>query len=269
MSVQSMAWALAQSDLKDPTARHVLLCLANYANKEGRGAFPSASSLSEDTGLSVRTVKYKLDLLEKEGYIKRGNQAIAAAYIDRQDRRPIVYDMATDRGAPAAPGCERGASEDASGCNPQQSDVQLTTERGAPAAPNPSLNHHLSINNPNTYGASAPAKNRKTKFDPLAAKPGNVSDDAWAEWCQFRREIRKPLTATMCAQQARTLDGHHNPDAVLRQSIGNGWTGIFPDKLAAQPANVHKFPGNSRHSGFDDRDYTKGLTQREDGTYAF
>lgn len=33
--------------------------------------------------------------------------------------------------------------------------------------------------------------------------------------------------------------------------------------------NVRQFPGNSRHSGFDDRDYTKGLTQREDGTYAF
>lgn len=269
MSVQSMTWALAQSDLKDPTARHVLLCLANYANKDGRGAFPSASSLSEDTGLSVRTVKYKLDLLEKEGYIKRGNQAIAAAYIDRQDRRPIVYDMATDRGASAAPGGERGANEDTTGCNPQQSDVQLTTERGAPAAPNPSSNHHLSTNNPKPVGASAPAKPRNAKFEPLTARPENVSADAWAEWCQFRREIRKPLTATMCAQQARALDGHHNPDAVLRQSIGNGWTGIFPDKLAAQPANVHKFPGASRHSGFDDRDYTKGLTQREDGTYAF
>lgn len=34
-------------------------------------------------------------------------------------------------------------------------------------------------------------------------------------------------------------------------------------------SNVKSFPGQSRHSGFDDRDYTKGLTQREDGTYAF
>lgn len=31
--------------------------------------------------------------------------------------------------------------------------------------------------------------------------------------------------------------------------------------------NVHKFP-QSRHAGFADRDYTAGLTQREDGTYA-
>ncbi|MDD2054948.1 phage replication protein [Pseudomonas putida] len=32
-------------------------------------------------------------------------------------------------------------------------------------------------------------------------------------------------------------------------------------------SNVHQFPP-SRHNGFADRDYTAGLTQREDGTYA-
>lgn len=38
---------------------------------------------------------------------------------------------------------------------------------------------------------------------------------------------------------------------------------------APTATNVHKFPGQSRHSGFDNRDYTAGLTEREDGTYAF
>ena len=33
-------------------------------------------------------------------------------------------------------------------------------------------------------------------------------------------------------------------------------------------SNVHQFP-QSRHTGFAERDYTAGLTQREDGTYAF
>lgn len=32
---------------------------------------------------------------------------------------------------------------------------------------------------------------------------------------------------------------------------------------------VHAFPGQSRHTGFADRDYTEGLIEREDGTYAF
>jgi hypothetical protein len=112
-------------------------------------------------------------------------------------------------------------------------------------------------------GAGAPAKSGK--FDPMTAKPDNVSEKAWADWCQHRKEIRKPLTAKSCEQQAKSLVGHASPDQVLAISIANGWTGIFPDKAIG---NVHPFPA-SRHTGFADRDYTAGLIRREDGTYAF
>lgn len=137
-----MTWALAlrKTDLENPAARHVLLCLANYAGSDGRGAFPSANTLSEDTGLSERTVRLKLDELEKGGFIAEGNQAIAAAYIDRRDRRPVVYDLQMKRGANAAPRKERGA-DNRTGCSSQQNGVQENAERGAAAAPNPSLNH--------------------------------------------------------------------------------------------------------------------------------
>jgi hypothetical protein len=112
------------------------------------------------------------------------------------------------------------------------------------------------------HGAGAPAKSGK--FDPLTAKPENVSEKAWADWCQHRKEIRKPLTAKSCEQQAKALLGHAAPDQVLATSISNGWTGIFPDKVAS---NVHPFP-QSRHTGFAERDYHAGLKQREDGSYA-
>ena len=136
-----MAWALqiAKTELTDPTARHVLLCLGNYASADGRGAYPSAKTLSEDTGLSERTIRYKLDALEAGGYIVRGNQALAAVYIERHDRRPVVYDLQLVRGANAAPRSTRGAN-DVTGCNSEQNGVQPETERGAPAAPNTSLN---------------------------------------------------------------------------------------------------------------------------------
>jgi hypothetical protein len=112
-------------------------------------------------------------------------------------------------------------------------------------------------------GADAPAKS--DKFDPLTAKPDNVSEKAWADWCQHRKEIRKPLTAKSCEQQAKALAGHVAPDQVLAISIANGWTGIFPDKSAS---NVHHLP-SSRHTGFDQRDYKAGLTARGDGSYDF
>ena len=139
-----MSWALSlpTESLKDSSARHVLLCLANYAGSNGAGAFPSASTLAQDTGLSERTVRYKLDDLEKVGLIQKGNQAIAAVHIDRHDRRPVVYDLQLSRGANSAPRAKRGA-DDAAGCKSQQNGVQPGTERGAAAAPNPSLNHQV------------------------------------------------------------------------------------------------------------------------------
>ena len=139
-----MSWALSLpiQSLKDPSARHVLLCLANYAGSNGAGAFPSASTLAQDTGLSERTVRYKLNDLEKSGLIQKGNQAIAAVHIDRHDRRPVVYDLQLLRGANSAPRTKRGA-DDATGCNSQQNGVQPTTERGAATAPNTSINHQV------------------------------------------------------------------------------------------------------------------------------
>ena len=136
-----MTWALAipKSELENPAARHVLLCLANYAGSDGRGAFPSAATLSEDTGLSERTIRLKLDELQAAGWIVEGNQAIAAAYIDRRDRRPVVYDLQLKRGASAAPRKERGAAN-RTGCSSQQNGVQENAERGAAAAPNTSIN---------------------------------------------------------------------------------------------------------------------------------
>ena len=137
MSVQAMSWALSLPirSLKDSSARHVLLCLANYAGSSGAGAFPSAKTLTDDTGLSERTVRTKLDLLEELGFIVRGNQALAAVYIDRHDRRPVVYDLMIKRGAVVAP------REDVTGCSLGQNGVQPTTERGAATAPNTSINH--------------------------------------------------------------------------------------------------------------------------------
>jgi len=150
-----MAFALEQQEIKDATARHVLLCLANYADKEGRGAFPSSSSLSQDTGLSLRTIKYKLDYLLEAGMIRLGKQAIAAAYIDRHDRRPVVYDIAMERGA-------NGNKEDATGCKSLQDGVQITTERGAGAAPNPSYNHQVNLED---NAPSAPKQPKVTFAD--------------------------------------------------------------------------------------------------------
>ncbi|MEN5284791.1 helix-turn-helix domain-containing protein [Stenotrophomonas lactitubi] len=135
MSVQAMTWALDQQVATESISRHVLLCLANYADKDGRNAFPSAATLAQDTGLAVRTVRARLAQLLETGVIRKGNQAIVAAYIPAADRRPVCYDLVMERGACGAPReGERGARHDTNG-------VHATTARGARGAANPSYNH--------------------------------------------------------------------------------------------------------------------------------
>ncbi|MGX5220269.1 HNH endonuclease [Pseudomonas segetis] len=105
--------------------------------------------------------------------------------------------------------------------------------------------------------------NPSAKFDPLDHCPGNVSAEVWAKWVRCRKEQGKPLKQTTCEAQAKQLEGISNADSVVEKSIAAGWQGLFPEKLKD---NIHQFP-TSNHTGFDKRDYSAGLVQREDGTY--
>ncbi|WEA19084.1 helix-turn-helix domain-containing protein [Pseudomonas juntendi] len=102
--------------------------------------------------------------------------------------------------------------------------------------------------------ASSPASRKASKFDPLTACPANVTHSVWADWCQHRREIGKRLTKTTCDRQAKTLAGHHAPDAVINQSISNGWTGLFPEKVlpGAQQGQRRNGPDFNDTSWADD-----------------
>lgn len=187
MSVQAMTWAIEQQDIRDATARHVLLCLANYADADGKAAFPSTSRLEADTGLSESTIRRKLDVLEELGMIQKGNQAIVAAYIDRGDRRPVCYDMVMKkRGIEVTPGDERGVMVTGTGCHGDANEVSLTSERGVTVTPNPSL----TINKP--------SKNRSRSCD-------SKFDEAWKQYP--KREGSNSKQAAQRAWNARIREG--------------------------------------------------------------
>lgn len=144
MSLRALTWAIYEigSTLKDASAYRVLLILADNANDEGKGAYPSASTIAEETGMSLRTVRNKLNDLEAAGIIMRGDQALAD-YLPA-NRRSVVWDLnlddnrhaesapqhtpahTTTRGAKSAPqthgpdvqqGCNRGATDVQQGCS--------------------------------------------------------------------------------------------------------------------------------------------------------
>jgi len=88
-------------------------------------------------------------------------------------------------------------------------------------------------------GAKAPAKiaskiTSKSEDSPSVILASVASMEASVEFVEHRREIKKPITTRAAKAMAEKLRGHGNPDAVLMESISNGWQGIFPDKVKAK-----------------------------------
>ena len=225
-----MTWAMdiPATSLENPAARHVLLCMANYAGPEGRGAFPSAATISKQTGLSERTVRAKLDELEKAGWIAEGNQAIAAAYIDRRDRRPVVYDLQLKRGANAAPRKERGADA-ATGCSSKQNGVQENAERGAAAAPNTSLNHQVNQQQPQREISDvADAQDRQALEGMEQSDEARQRVSMFADWQPDEQDISAQLKFVGLLPDALTQDvlntfkGFHIAKPDIRDNAA-GW----------------------------------------------
>ena len=51
---------------------------------------------------------------------------------------------------------------------------------------------------------------------------------AWLEWCQYRRESKKPLTQATIERQIKTLEswGEARAIAAIRHTVFKGWQGL-------------------------------------------
>lgn len=101
MSLQALTWVIYEvaSDIKYSDFR-VLLILADMADQQGRGAYPSRSTIGRLAGCSVRTVSYALKSLEASGLISRGDQRIVS---NLGGYKPTVWNLNMGRGAKTAP----------------------------------------------------------------------------------------------------------------------------------------------------------------------
>lgn len=111
MSVEAMSWALSQ-----PLGGHakvVLIGIANHARPDGKGAWPSASTLTKYAHCSHRTVQRYIVQLEAEGWIVRAGTHVPDG---RADKATVVWDLplATVR-HPDASVTERYDNPDTSG----------------------------------------------------------------------------------------------------------------------------------------------------------
>ena len=83
MSWRATAWAKSTRGHKGMSGKLLLLVLADYHSEETGTAWPSQKRLAEDCEMPLRTVKYALDALEREGFIttvQKGNQHQPTVY---------------------------------------------------------------------------------------------------------------------------------------------------------------------------------------------
>lgn len=75
--------------------------------------------------------------------------------------------------------------------------------------------------------------------------PDWLPADAWREYVAHRKAIRKPMATDYAKKLAigtlgKLRDAGHEPKAVIDQSIGNGWQGLFELKDAGGGSNRGK-----------------------------
>lgn len=113
------------------------------------------------------------------------------------------------------------------------------TEAVRPQKPSPSPSPSPELP-PSTASQSRPPKG-------LIVVPGWIPAEAWEDWCRFRRgKTWTPRAAELCiAKLGKLRDEGHAPQAVIEQSIANGWRGLFAlsgGQRAAKPGKLDWLP---------------------------
>jgi len=88
-------------------------------------------------------------------------------------------------------------------------------------------------------------KNKSNTEDDL---PDWLNRESWANWVQYRTDIRKKLTPQSIKLQIKKLAEdipHHKQ--ILEQSIQNGWTGLFPIKSDTKRPDAPKEPSKYKN----------------------
>lgn len=101
MSLRATLWALDQAPVNDPTEKLILIAMADWANDDGQGVWPSVETISRRAVCDARTVQRKLRALETAGLIQKDTEFVDPRYFAiPTNRRPTIWRLRLDRTAP-------------------------------------------------------------------------------------------------------------------------------------------------------------------------
>ena len=161
-----------------------------------KGCFASNEYLGGMLGLCESAVRQSLIALEKGGYITRN--------VDSDGNRSIKTCVTSSFCATPRQISDATPPEN---CHPPQQKNSTYSNR----------------------------KKRIVNIKDLLLPPlphGDEFAKAWDSWVQYRKELKKPLTATSIREQLKFLSEQteHNAITSIQQSIRSGWLGLFPGR---------------------------------------
>ena len=133
----------------------------------------------------------------------------------------------------------------------EQAKVEETQSEGNANALNPqsegNAKHKPLTNNHKTVTIKQEPVNKKQPWK----APNGLNMEAWAEFEQHRKDIKKPLTdtaRTKAANQIIHLDSIEQQSTVDK-SISSRWAGLFPDNGPNKKASIHDISNQTYESG--------------------
>jgi hypothetical protein len=237
--VMAACWPLQMP----PSQKAVLMSLADQANDHGL-CWPSVATICVRTCLSERTVRSAIGWLEE-------NHALT---IEEQRGSSSRYTITpAEFGGPVQellPGISRTPARFAPPpCSSRRGGVQLLQEGGATAAPKPTDNHQRTIKE-----HTEPRTKVSVSVAEMVATCDGLSTDTAEQYLGYRKAKKAPLTCkaweTIVSEIRKTS---MTPDAALAYAMSRNWQGFDAGWLPKGGATM-----KNRHSGFDDKDYTRG-----------
>lgn len=232
------------------THKFVLVALCDNANDQGE-CFPSVSMLAEKTSLSDRAVQKSITYLCDMGFIMR----------NARNGRSTYYTV-------TAP--HTWAIQPPNVVHPRTTftpnNIHPTPEQCSPPPPNvvhptPERRSPITIKEPSIEPSMEPPKGTKP-----SALPDWLPVEEWNGYLEMRRKQRKVPTARAIELVLKALLAMKNTGqdiaAVLDKSTAMGWTDVYPIRENRRATDGRALPAPSRHSGFDQIDYSEGI---EDG----
>lgn len=207
MSIKIMN-AVWESGPTDHTSLLVLLAMADIADEDGR-LWPSVARIAEKARMSERNARRIIRLLEADGWLE--------TTVNRGRNNTSSYRVNTDKIT---------GQNNRTNCPPGQNEPENRT--------NDAIKPDIAVSPEPSVTIKEPSKkSAQDAQDILAALAEVVSEETAEAFIAHRKAKRAKLTVHAAELIAGKIRGHPAPDAVVLESIANGWTGVFPEKVQA------------------------------------